>query len=387
MISKYDILHLQFIQLQLLCCEAIERVYARDKLGQFATTHQKAFEDKSFEFAEKQVKSYLADQFGDLSPAARLLLESTAGYKSVDKKLETISNLKQNTYSALGVTNPEIMNSAFKAGMNSPDFIKDIALPIGLLSNAKPSIDELKKLKDVKQVEDFAEAQIEKKEKEYEDNIVAKGAVTIGRSYLKHQQNMDKMRHLEDYGETEWVGEMGRVGAFGVDAAWHMTTFLGLAALPPLFGGARTLEAITPAIQAAAERKVIIPGLIKETYDLTKEGLNEKPEKIALAFAAGATTGKALNELNDFAEEHPELTEKAKAVVGELKVATEKANEFTNSVDEAMKKTGVDELFNKENLTLDEFVQGAKDLYQEIPQQQRDVIDTLSSGASSAILN
>jgi len=391
MINRYDIFRIQLLQFQILCCEAIERIYARDKLGQFAKTNQDKWEQEAkntaFDFARKESQDLIEQQFSGLSPEVESVLRTTQAYQSTANKVGTVKALKQNVYPALGVTNPELMDSALNAGMNSPEFIKNVAMPIGLISNVAPHLDELSRLKSIKEVKDFTNAQIEQKQEEYEKNILQKGAVTLGKSYLRHQQNMDKMRHLEDYGETEWVGQMGRLGAFGVDAAWNITTLLGTAAIPELMGGARTLEALAPAVQKAAEKRVVIPGIIKETYDITKEGLNEKPENVMLAFTTGAMTGKVLEEANAFAEENPEAAQKAKNAFNEIKTATEKANEFTVSVDEAMKKTGADELFKQENLTLDEFVGGAKDIYQAIPQEQRRVIDVLSNGASAEILN
>jgi hypothetical protein len=388
MINRYDILQVQLLQLQLLCCEAIERVYVRDKLGQFAKTNQDEWmrqgEEAAFDIGKKTANDLMQEAFSNLSPETQRLLQATKSYQSVDKRLERVANLKQNLYPALGVTNEGLIGSAVNAGMNSPEFIKNIALPVALISNFSPDLDDLKKLNNVKEVREFGEAQLKEKEKEYEGNILAQGATTFGRSYLRHQRNMDKMRHLEDYGETEWVGQMGRVGAFGVDAAWNVTTLLGAAAFPML-RGARTLEAIAPAIQVAAEKRVVIPGLVKETYDLSKDVANEKPEKVLLAFAAGAVTGKALELEQDFAEKHPELAEKSKVVLNELQTAAEKANDFTDSVDEAMDKTGVDELFEKDDLTLDEFVEGAKEIYQAIPQEQKEVLDKLSDGASEIL--
>jgi len=391
MITKYDLLRVQFLQFQLLCCEAIEQIYVRDKLGQFAKANQGEWqgqgEEAAFDFAKKSAKDFFEESLNNLSPEAQNLLQASKAYKSVDKRLERVANLKQNLYPALGVTNEGLIGSAVNAGMNSPEFVKNIALPVALLSNFSPSLSELEKINDVKEFREFGEAKLKEKEAEYEGNILAQGAATLGRSYLRHQTNMDKFRHLEDYGETEWVGQMGRIGAFGVDAAWNMTTLLGAAALPQVFGGARTLEAITPAIQMAAEKRVVIPGLVKETYDVTKEVIDEKPEKVLLAFAAGAVTGKALELEQEFTEKNPEVAEKAKAMLGEMQTAVEKAAEFNDSVDEAMKKTGADELFKADDLTLDEFVAGAKDVYQAIPEDKREILDRLSDGASEEILN
>jgi len=392
MINQHDIFRIQLLQFQfqLLCCEAIERIYVRDKLGQFAEAHQDEWtrqgEEAAFDFSKKQAKDFLEDSFSNLSPETQRLLQATKAYKSVDKRLETVTELKQNIYAGLGVTNKGLIGSAVNAGMNSPEFVKNIALPVALVSNFSPNLDEFKQLNEVKEFRDFGESKLKEKEKEYEENILAQGAATVGRSVLRHQRNMEKMRHLEDYGETEWVGQMGRVGAFGVDAAWNMTTLLG-AGVFPMLKGARTLEAIAPAVQVAMEKRLVIPGLVKGTYDLNKEIANEKPEKVLLAFAAGAVTGKALELEQAFAEEHPELAKKSKAALGELQVTTDKANELTNSVNEAMEKTGVDELFEKKDMTLDEFVEGAKEIYQAIPGDKKEMIDVLSSGASAEILN
>lgn len=388
MINKYDILRFQLFQL--LCCEAIERLYVRDKLGRFAEENElgeqikEAAIRKAENLYKRKADELMTKELENVSPLAAEALKDLKAFRSVEKKVENIAHIKQNTYSAFGVNNPKLIDATLKAGMNSPEFIKDIALPIGLVSGLAPKVDDLSKLKDVKQVRDFSEAQLNKAEKKYEENILAQGGIIAGRAYIKHQRDMDQLRHLEEVGQTEWAGQMGRLAAFGVDAAWHATTLLGAAALPELAGGAKTLEALAPAIQGAAERRVLLPILVKDSYDLTKAGLNEKPEKVMLALAAGAMTGRVLDEAKAFAEEHPESTQNIKKSVNEIKDAADRATDFRETVNEKMKETGADQLF-KEDLTFDEFLEGAKDVYQSVPQDKREIIDNLSSGASEIL--
>jgi len=366
-------LPLQLFNLQLILAETIERVYVRDKLGRFAENED--FQTKQRELLREKLKEAATKKVVSADPTG--LIRTAEDIKREQEFVQNLKDIKGNTYKAFGIKNSAVFENAVKTGLSAPSPLQNVLfstvkVPASSLGiNVEASPEEIEK-------------QVKEVYKEHENDAIVVAGTTLGRSYLKHQYTMDKFRHLEDYGETEWVGQMGRMGAFAVDLAWDATTIMGAAALPAVFGGAATLEVMAPAVQQGIEKKVVLPLLVKDVYQGSEKALGgEKPENVLLGLAVGATVGGAINDAARIAKEHPESVEKVASLANELSEAAPRVEDFAKNVNKAMDETGAKDLFEKPDLNVDDFMTGAKEVYAALPKQDQEIVKTLTTGALS----
>lgn len=117
----------------------------------------------------------------------------------------------------------------------------------------------------------------------------------VAKAYLNHQNNLKNFKSLEDAGYTEWVGQMGRLGAAGVEVGYAATQMGALIVLPAAIGGAASLRVMAPALQVAMEKKMVMQGVKSLDKDVASE-LGVQPSKAFESYVVGATVGGALND-------------------------------------------------------------------------------------------
>ena len=274
-------------------------------------------------------------------------LDVLSGINDFLNDSEKFETMKNNTYQALGIQDPDIVDSSFMTGYGSPDIIQQLVFG-GLTQMAGLSAEQTKEL-----IEDIAknpEASVkdalskykELKHEELANNPSVKLSTKVVETYLNHKKSL---RDCIDYGnkivEKDFATQVGCLNSFAMETVVKTAPYLGIAVLPELTGSAiagGTLEAMAAKIVESIPNKVVIGLAIKEGVGRIKEEkmIGEK----ATALTTGLLVGGALKEAQNAAKENPEAYARIQNTIADIKPAIERMDDLADVVNTAIK--GID---------------------------------------------
>lgn len=347
----YNFLRLQLLQARLLLqCEK-ERQYVRDEFGRFAN----AANTKISELTPQDVVN-----------------NCISGFEQFDKT-------KRAAYEAFDVRSPAIMDATLMKGITSPNPVQNALFGGAKVITGKPGSEliSIAKGMDEKEI-----AVLIQNSQNIIDSIPAKVAAGIGAEYLNYKKDLDRMRNLEKGGETEWVGQMGRMGAFGIEAAQSALILGGATVLPEAFAAESSMATITPKLQKAIEKKVVVKELLQTPNRINQslgDVMGETPSNMLMGLTAGATVGGAINDAAKSLDANPEPIKQAFVDYG-INYSADKAKNFCESMGVALVDSGAMDKLKDINIDPDEIVDTLQNAYDKLPPGQQEIAQILTGG-------
>jgi len=259
-----------------------------------------------------------------------------------------------------GIVNSDVIKAAAKAGMQAPDPVQDAAYATG-----KAGV-----------------------------KVARTGlAKQVAKAYSKHQKNLEAFRHLEDAGYTEWVGQMGRMGAAGVEIGLAATEIGALIVLPAAFGGEASLEAMALALQTSLEKRTVT-GAVKSLDESVGDRIGANPSEAVAAYVVGATVGGAINDASRKIKEmpkqppntgDPETDRQVKELVDEVHAAAEASSKTVSDVREAMLQSGLKEELSKAPPDPDKVAEALRKAYQNMPPDTQEKLASLGTNVAEKL--
>jgi hypothetical protein len=293
---------------------ASKREYTRDGFGRFASDPSSGIGD-------------VDELMNSITPQA--------AKENCKKTLAQIDQSKQAVLEAFEV-NPEIAGKIIVSGIYAPDPIANFA--VNKIKGKKENITSKDVLDFVGKMneEDVNKAVIDFV---FEDNSAAKIAASIGNGYLEYKKDLENLKHLESQGETEWVAQVGRMGAYGIEISQALTEMGAKAILPETFAASASTAVLSKAIQS----QVIKTGTIEGATNLAEKIFGISPGKAASLYLGAEATSGVLNDISKQAQLEPQKLKQIVADYG-INYSSEKASKFCENVG-----SGLDNVLKSQN--------------------------------------
>lgn len=274
-------------------------------------------------------------QNGSDKPNPQDVLNEINNFLNDSKKFETV---KDNTYQALGIENPDIIEYSFMTGYGSPDIIQQLVFG-GLSQIAGLSAKQAKGL--VEDITKNPEASVKEALSKYNgiaNSPPAQISTKIIETYLDHKK---KLSNCIGYGseitEKDFATQVGCLNSFAMETVIKAAPYLGVAILPELTGSAvagGTLESMVARIAQEIPKKVVVGlKLNEEVSQIQEEKMGEK----GIALTTGLLVGGALKEAQNTAKENPEAYTRIQNTIADIKPAIEKMDDLADAVNTAIK--------------------------------------------------
>lgn len=303
--------------------------------------------------------------------------------------IKTFNATKKEVYKALKILNPAIIDSTIMTGMVLPNNVQEAMYGTIKKSSEAASSEAAKTMKKLRSGEIDLE-KLKKYAEESWDNPVTRGARQIVANYERYKKDMDKLKKLENYGETEWAGQVGRMDALGIEVSQKALPIVGFAVCPEIMAGESTLEAMIPVIEQAIGKGLMTNVALKAPSALNDEigkVVGEKPSNIAIGLTAGAIVGGAMDDVGKAMDESRNAPKKLPEMYAEVKNSAEIANSFIQEFDKAIDDAGIRKTLQAKDVTAEDFIKGMRKVYNTLPDEQKKVFEDLTGDFGKTLKN